>query len=95
MKVQLMCQSKLLSSIMLNIDDKDNENTFRDGGSTALKIADTVYTIDTDHMAYTVHTAPDCASSGGLFFIGSLFVVMMYLRAGISILPVRGRNHPL
>ena len=28
----------------------------------------------------SVHTAPDCASSGGPFFIGSLFVVMMYLR---------------
>ena len=26
------------------------------------------------------HTAPGCASSGGTFFIGSLFVVMMYLR---------------
>ena len=39
---------------MLNIDDNDNENTFRDGGSTALEIAYTVYTVDTVHMAYTV-----------------------------------------
>ena len=54
MSVQLMCRLKLLRSIMLNIDDNDNENTFRDGGSTALEIAYTVYTVDTVHMAYTV-----------------------------------------
>ena len=32
-----------------------------------------------------VHTAPDCASSGGPFFIGSLFVIMMYLRGYLVI----------
>ena len=31
------------------------------------------------------HTAPDCASSGGPFFIGSLFVIMMYLRGYLVI----------
>ena len=33
----------------------------------------------------TGHTAPDCASSGGPFFIGSLFVIMMYLRGYLVI----------
>ena len=33
----------------------------------------------------TPHTAPDCASSGGPFFIGSLFVIMMYLRGYLVI----------
>ena len=33
----------------------------------------------------TKHTAPDCASSGGPFFIGSLFVIMMYLRGYLVI----------
>ena len=32
-----------------------------------------------------VHTAPNCASSGGPFFIGSLFVIMMYLRGYLVI----------
>ena len=31
------------------------------------------------------HTAPDCASSGGPFFMGSLFVIMMYLRGYLVI----------
>ena len=30
------------------------KNTTRDGGSTALKVADTVYTVDTVNMFYTV-----------------------------------------
>ena len=33
----------------------------------------------------SLHTAPDCASSGGPFFIGSLFVIMMYLRGYLVI----------
>ena len=33
----------------------------------------------------TPHTAPDCARSGGPFFIGSLFVIMMYLRGYLVI----------
>ena len=33
----------------------------------------------------TKHTAPGCASSGGPFFKGSLFVVMMYLRGYLTI----------
>ena len=33
----------------------------------------------------TEHTAPDCARSGGPFFIGSLFVIMMYLRGYLVI----------
>ena len=37
------------------------------------------------HPEPTKHTAPDCASSGGPFFIGSLFVIMMYLRGYLVI----------
>ena len=36
-------------------------------------------------LGWILHTAPDCASSGGPFFIGSLFVIMMYLRGYLVI----------
>ena len=39
----------------------------------------------TDTGSSSGHTAPDCASSGGPFFIGSLFVIMMYLRGYLVI----------
>ena len=34
---------------------------------------------------FTLHTAPDCAGSGGPFFLGPLFVIMMYLRGYLVI----------
>ena len=56
------------------------------GGSTKFVLA-TFLTTSTlfDQDTPTVHTAPDCASSGGPFFIGSLFVIMMYLRGYLVI----------